>query len=103
PYATSPGAEGSPPAVVSLYDYDPMPVFMAATPEFVEKNPKAVIEYLKAWLDVSKDFKQNPGKVADVIYTFFTSKGYTMTRETFSKAMANVEVDVGFPTDVRPY
>jgi NitT/TauT family transport system substrate-binding protein len=103
PYCTIAEAEGIATTVVSLYDYDPMPVFMAATPEFIEKNPKAVIEYLKAWLDVSKDFKQNPGKVADVIYTFFTSKGYTMTRETFSKAMASVEVDVGFPTDVRPY
>jgi NitT/TauT family transport system substrate-binding protein len=103
PYCTIAEAEGIATTVVSLYDYDPMPVYMAATPEFIEKNPKAVIEYLKAWLDVSKDFKQNPGKVADVIYTFFTSKGYTMTRETFSKAMASVEVDVGFPTDVRPY
>ena len=103
PYCTIAEAEGIATTVVSLFDYDPLPVFMAATPEFIEKNPKAVIEYLKAWLDVSKDFKQNSGKVADVIYTFFTSKGYTMTQETFSKAMANVEVDVGFPADVRPY
>src|SRR5215468_4973185 len=103
PYCTIAEAEGIATTVVSLFDYDPLPVFMAATPEFIEKNPKAVIEYLKAWLDVSKDFKRNSGKVADVIYTFFTSKGYTMTRETFSKAMANVEVDVGFPADVRPY
>src|SRR5215470_2245775 len=103
PYCSIAEAEGIATTVVSLYDYDPMPVFMAATPEFVEKNPNAVIEYLKAWLDVSKDFKQNPGKAADVIYTFFTSKGYTMSRETFSKAMANVEMDVGFPADVRPY
>ena len=103
PYCTIAEAEGIATTVVSLFDYDPLPVFMAATPEFIEKNPKAVIEYLKAWLDVSKDFKQNSGRVADVIYTFFTSKGYTMSRETFSKAMANVEVDVGFPADVRPY
>jgi len=26
-----------------------------------------------------------------------------MSRETLGKAMANVEVDVGFPSDVRPY
>jgi NitT/TauT family transport system substrate-binding protein len=103
PYCTIAEAEGIATTVVSLYDYDPMPVFMAATPEFIEKNPQAVVEYLRAWLDVGKDFKQNPAKVADVIYGFFTSKGYKMSRETFSKAMANVEVDVGFPTDVRTY
>ncbi len=103
PYCTIAEAEGIATTVVSLYDYDPMPVFMAATPEFIEKKPAAVVDYLKAWLDVGKDFKQNPAKAADVIYTFFTSKGYTMSRQTFSKAMANVEVDIGFPGDVRPY
>ena len=103
PYCTIAEAEGIATTVVSLYDYDPMPVFMAATPEFVEKNQQAVVEYLRAWLDVGKDFKQNPSKTADVIYGFFTSKGYTMSRQTFSKAMANVEVDIGFPADVRPY
>ena len=103
PYCTIAEAEGIATTVVSLYDYDPMPVFMAATPEFVEKNPQVVVEYLRAWLDVGKELKQNPRKAGDVIYGFFTSKGYTMSRETFSKAMANVEVDVGFPADVRPY
>src|SRR5882724_7170472 len=103
PYCSIAEAEGIATTVVSLYDYDPMPVFMAATPEFVEKNPQVAIEYLRAWLDVGKEFKQNPVKVADVIYGFFTSKGYKMSRETFNKALANVEVDVGFPTDVRPY
>jgi NitT/TauT family transport system substrate-binding protein len=103
PYCSIAEAEGIATTVVSLYDYDPMPVYMAATPEFIEKNPQVVTEYLRAWLDVAKEFKQNPAKVADVIYGFFTSKGYTMSRPTFSKAMANVEVDVGFPADARPY
>ncbi|MBI1894222.1 MAG: ABC transporter substrate-binding protein [Candidatus Rokubacteria bacterium] len=103
PYCSIAEAEGIATTVVSLYDYDPMPVFMVATSEFVEKQPAAVVEYLKAWLDVGRDFKQNPAKVADVIYTFFTSKGYKMTRDTFAKAMGNVEVDPGFPGDLRPY
>jgi NitT/TauT family transport system substrate-binding protein len=103
PYCSIAEAEGIATTVVSLYDYDPMPVFMAATPEFIEKNPKAVIDYLRAWLDVGKDFKQNPGKVGEVVYGFFTSKGYKMSRDTFNKAMANVEVEPGFPGDLRPY
>jgi NitT/TauT family transport system substrate-binding protein len=103
PYCSIAEAEGIATTVVSLYDYDPMPVFMAATPEFVEKNPQVVVEYLRAWLDVGKELKQNPRKAGDVIYGFFTSKGYTMSRETFGKAMANVEVDVGFPTNVQTY
>ena len=52
---------------------------------------------------MGKDFKRNPGKVGEVIYTFFTSKGYKMSRETFGKAMGNVDVEPGFPASVRPY
>jgi NitT/TauT family transport system substrate-binding protein len=90
---------------VSLMDYssvDRMPVFMAATPDFVQKSPDTVVAYLKAWHDVASDFKNNPNKVADVIYSFFTSKGYSMSRDTFAKALARVEVSPGFPADLQP-
>ena len=103
PYCTIAEDEGIAKTIVNMYEYDPMPVYMAATPEFIEKHPAAVIDYLKAWLDVGKDFKQNPKKTNEVIYGFFTSKGYTMSRETFGKAMANVEMDIGFPADTRTY
>jgi NitT/TauT family transport system substrate-binding protein len=76
---------------------------MAATPEFVAKNPDTVVTYLKAWQDVAADFKNNPGKVSDVIYSFFTSKGYTLSRDTFASALARVEVSPGFPPDLHTY
>jgi NitT/TauT family transport system substrate-binding protein len=62
-----------------------------------------VVAYLKAWLDAEKDFKDNPKKVSDVIYSFFTSKGYKMDPKTFQTAMGRVEVDPGFPHDLVPY
>jgi NitT/TauT family transport system substrate-binding protein len=58
---------------------------------------------LKAWLDVAKDFKNNPKKVSDTIYTFYTSKGYHMSVDTFAKALARVEVQPGWPSDIVPY
>ena len=91
---------------VILLDYagvDPIPVFMAATPDFIQKQPQTVVAYLKAWLDVAHDFKQNPKKVADVIYSFYSSKGYKMSQDTFGKALGRVEVDPGFPRDLEPY
>jgi hypothetical protein len=33
----------------------------------------------------------------------YTEKGYKLTRETFARALAGVEVEPGFPADVRPY
>src|SRR4029079_15864421 len=62
--------------LMDVASVDKVPVFMAATPDFVEKNPDAVVAYLKAWLDVKRDIKQDAKKVADVIHSFFTSKGY---------------------------
>src|SRR5450759_142345 len=76
---------------------------MVATPEFVEKRPATVVAYLKAWLDVAKDFKEQPKKVADTIYSFYTSKGYKMAPDTFAKAIACVEVAPGWPADIKPY
>jgi NitT/TauT family transport system substrate-binding protein len=91
---------------IDLMDFsavDPMPVFMAATPDFVQSKPDAVIAYLKAWLDVAADFKNAPQKVADVIYKFYSDKGYAMSLDTFAKALSRVEVNPGFPRDLQPY
>ena len=86
-----------------FYSFDKMPVFMAATPDYVEKNGDAVVAYLKAWLDAAKEFKQNPDKVHEVIYGYYTSKGYKMSKEIFKTAIGRVEVDPGFPSDLEGY
>ena len=103
PYNAIAETEGIASTLMNYWDVDKMPVFMAATPEFVEKNPDAVVAYLKAWLDVGRDFKQDPDKVANVIFNFYASKGYKMSRETFAKAIATIDVSPGFPGDLRNY
>ncbi|HEX2537308.1 MAG TPA: ABC transporter substrate-binding protein [Pseudolabrys sp.] len=103
PYNAIAEAEGLANSLEDFYSFDKLPVFMAATPEFVEKNPDAIVAYLKAWLDVAKDFKEQPAKVADTIYSFYTSKGYKMSKETFAKALNNVEVGPGWPDDLDAY
>jgi NitT/TauT family transport system substrate-binding protein len=103
PYNAIAEADGIGSILMDVASVDKVPVFMAATPDFVEKNPDAVVAYLKAWLDVKRDVQQNPKKVADVIHSFFTSKGYKMSPDTFAKAMSRVEVDPSFPHDLVPY
>ena len=103
PYNAIAEADGLGTIIMDYSKVDNLPVFMAATPDFVQKSPETVIAYLKAWLDVARDFKENPKKVAEVIYGFFTSKGYTMSADTFAKALARVDVNPGFPSDLDPY
>jgi len=103
PYNAIAEADGLAVKIMNYYEVDKMPVFMAATPDFIAKNSDTVVAYLKAWLEVAKDFKNDPNKVADAIYSFYTSKGYSMSQDTFRKALATVDVDPGFPGDLRPY
>jgi NitT/TauT family transport system substrate-binding protein len=100
PYNEIAVADGIGTSIMDFSAVDKMPVFMAATPDFVAKSADTVVAYLKGWQDAAAEFKNNPGKVADVIYSFYASKGYNMSRDTFGKALARVEVVPGFPTDV---
>jgi NitT/TauT family transport system substrate-binding protein len=103
PYNAIAVADGIGISILDFSGFDRMPVLMAATPEFVDKHPDTVVAYLKAWQQVAADFKNNPDKVADVIYSFFTGKGYKMDRKTFAQALARVEVSPGFPKELQPY
>jgi sulfonate transport system substrate-binding protein len=103
PYNAIAEADGIGNILLDLSSVDKVPVFMAATPEFVQKNPQAVTAYLRAWVQVSRDFRDDPKKVADVIYSFFASKGYKMSPDTFTKALGRVDIDPGFPPDLGPY
>jgi len=102
PYNEIAVAEGIGISIMDFSSIDKMPVFMAATPDFVQKNPDTVIAYLKAWQEVARDFKDAPAKVSDVIHSYFTSKGFTLSRETLTKALARVEVSPGFPSGLEP-
>jgi NitT/TauT family transport system substrate-binding protein len=103
PYNAIAEADGLATTLMDYREVDKMPVFMAATPEFVAKSAEAIVAYLKAWLEVARDFKDNPNKVADTIYGFYAGKGYSMSQETFRKALATVDVEPGFPADLQPY
>ena len=103
PYNVIAVADGIGNDLMDFSAVDPMPVFMAATPDFVQGKPDVLIAYLKAWLDVASAFKNTPQKVADVIYKFYADKGYNMSLDTFAKAISRVEVNPGFPGDLQPY
>jgi sulfonate transport system substrate-binding protein len=103
PYNAIAEADGLATTILDYSSVDPLPVLMAATPDFLAKSPDTAVAYLKAWLEVADDFKNNPSKVADGIFSFYTSKGYTMAADTFRKALATIEVNPQFPADLQTY
>src|ERR1700761_1887651 len=88
PYNVIAVADGIGTDLGDFSSFDPMPVFMAATPEFVAQKPDTVVAYLKAWLDAANDFKNETKKVDDTIYAFYASKGYKMKPQTFPTAQS---------------
>jgi taurine transport system substrate-binding protein len=103
PYNSIAEADGIATPIMDFWNVDRMPVLMAATPEFVAKNPDAIVAYLKAWQDIARDFKDDPAKVAAAIHAFYAAKGYTVPPGTLAKALALVEVDPGSPSELEPY
>src|SRR5256885_4743595 len=55
PYNAIAEADGLAVKIMTYYEVDKMPAFMAATPDFIAKNSDTVVAYLKAWLEVAKD------------------------------------------------
>ena len=49
PYNEIAVAEGIGTSIMDFSQVDKMPVFMAATPDFVDKSPDTVVAYLKCW------------------------------------------------------
>ncbi len=103
PYNAIAEGDGIATTIMDYWDVDKMPVFMAATPEFVDKNPDMIVTYLKAWLEAGRHFRNDFGKVADVIHGFYTSKGYTMSKDLMTNALKKVDVNPAFPRDLEPY
>ena len=60
PYNTIAEADGIATTIMDYSSVDSIPVFMAATPDFVEKNPAAVVAYLQAWREVGSGIQEKP-------------------------------------------
>lgn len=103
PYNSIAEAQNIASPLVDFDKFDKLPVFMAATPDFVEKNPDAIVAYLKAWIAVGQEFSRQQNKPYEVIYDFYKSKGFQMSRPTFDSAMSRVEVRPGWPGDLDAY
>ena len=103
PYNAIAEADGLAVKIMNYYDVDKMPVFMAATPDFIAEESRRGRDLSQGLARGREGLQGQPTKVADTIYAFYTSKGYSMSQETFRKAMATVDVNPGFPSDLKPY
>lgn len=88
---------------VDTYEkYDLLPNMIATTPQFVQKNPQAATAFMKAMLDASKMFKNEPKRVAEIIKKIY-SKNYNMDEETVLKLVGTIDVTPDFVPNLPAY
>ena len=91
----------------SLMDYssiDQMPVFMAATPDFVAEESRTRSSPISrpGWRSRATS-RTIPTRSPTRSTRFFTSKGYTLSQETFARRWRASTSSPGFPPDLKPY
>ncbi len=104
PYNAIAEAEGLANTLVDFYSFDKLPVFMAATPEFVDKNPGHRGRLSQGLARRRQGLQEQSGQGRRTRSTRSTPPRATRCRkETFAKALSRVEVNPGWPADLEPY
>ena len=62
PYNAIAAADGIATEIMDFSSVDKMPLFMAATPDFVQKNPEEIVAYCKAWLEAGARLQGESGE-----------------------------------------
>ena len=104
PYNAIAEADGLAVKIMNYWDVDKMPVFMAATPDFVAEEPGRRRRLSQGLARSRARLQGQPEQGRRRRSTrFYHLEGLHMSQDTFRKALATVEVDPGFPSDLKPY
>ena len=104
PYNAIAEADGLAIKIMNYWDIDKMPVFMAATPDFVAKSARHGRCLPAGLARRGARLQGQPEARSPTRSTRSTPRrAITMSPDTFEKALATVDVNPGFPSDLRPY
>ena len=82
---TAAEAEGIGTIIINMEKYDNVPVFMAATPDFIEKNPKIVKATVDSLFEALDMIKREPDKAYEMMGSVVKQPG-----DAFAKSAAYI-------------
>ena len=92
------------PVTISEFDnFDKLPVFMAATPEFVAEKPGHRGRLSQGVARSRQGLQEQPEQGRRIDLFVLHVEGLQLSKDTFAKALARVEVQPGWPSDLKPY
>ena len=82
--------------LINYEKYDPMPNMLASTATFVKNNPQAAKAVVAAMAEAAEIFRNDPGKVKDILSKLYAAAGYKMDPDTLGKLIARMDVNVKY-------
>ncbi|HZD89274.1 MAG TPA: ABC transporter substrate-binding protein [Pseudolabrys sp.] len=83
--------------------YDLQPVILACSTETVKKRRNDVVEFLRAWLDGVKLFKDDRDKATQIVLTYFEKKGFKVSDKVIKLMLSKIDVNPDFKPELKEY
>lgn len=103
PYNTLAVHEGIGVVLARFGAYDPSPLFLITSRDWVEKNPEAAVDFLKGWLKVVEIFNTDPDEVKATMIAAFKQAGYDLPDEVVAQSLAGMHVSLAYRPDLKAY
>lgn len=89
--------------ILDYQKYDILPNMLASTDKYVKAHPETVRAVVKSLREVGEMFKNDQGKVIDILNSLYQNSGYTMDRAALGKLLDGMEVRIDYTAGLDAY
>lgn len=91
-------------SIVTTYlKYDPTPLYLTFTRQFVQSHPNAVVQFLKGWLKVDQEFAKHPAQAASLSSAIFSKTGVQLPTKVLQESVNAMQVTSAFASNTDQY
>lgn len=91
-------------SIVTTYlKYDPTPLYLTFTQQFVQSHPNAVVKFLEGWLKVDQEFAKNPAQAASLSSGIFSKTGVQLPSKVLQESVNAMQVTSAFASNTDQY
>jgi len=88
--------------LTDYYKYDIIPNMLAVSSDFANKNPDALVSFLRGWLDAVALFKNNPAEVNRIMVAVYKESGYDVPPDVVQRVLERLIVTPEFLPELYP-
>lgn len=91
-------------SILTTYlNYDPTPLYLTFTQQFVKSHPQAVVQFLQGWLKVVREFKSNPTEAARLSQSAFGASGVQISKSVLESSVNALQINPQFASNTQQY